>query len=140
MKDLEEGGEGSGVGERALRVEERAVLSTQAGVHRGLVLGKAGQVRTEEEKKVVNIVEIVIAHLIVLMANRAKGLFTAACSTSQTVRSLEQHCAQNFGQFFPLTREELPMDWLNHSFHSNTAVDEIMIRNFDLLYSSTVHH
>ena len=101
MKDLEEGGEGSGVGERALRVEERAVLSTQAGVHRGLVLGQAGQVRTEEEKKIVTIVEIVIAHLIVLMANRAKGLFTAACSTSQTVRSLEQHSAQNFENCFP---------------------------------------
>jgi len=47
LKDLEEGGEGSGVGERALRVEERAVLSTQAGVHRGLVLGQAGQVRID---------------------------------------------------------------------------------------------
>ena len=101
MKDLEEGGEGSGVGERALRVEERAVLSTQAGVHRGLVLGQAGQVRTEEEKKIVTIVEIVIAHLIVLMANRAKGLFTAACSISQTVRSLEQHSTQILDNSFP---------------------------------------
>ena len=118
MKDLEEGGEGSCVGERTLRVEERAVLSTQAGVHRGLVLRQAGEVRTEEEKKIVTIVEIVIAHLIVLMANRAKGLFTAACSISQTVRSLEQHSTHNFGQFFPLTKEEFPMSWLNNSFHS----------------------